>query len=111
MFTGHETTARTVSSSKHFWLVVHLNPSPQLAAALWELAKTRSVQEKLRAEVTETLGKIRTRGDSDFSVNDFDSMPYLIAFGKVCSDLIYLFGEEGIDIPPAGSLETLSHHE
>ena len=31
----------------------------------------------------ETLGRIRTRGDDDFAANDFDSMPYLIAFGKV----------------------------
>ena len=31
----------------------------------------------------ETLEKIRARGDSDFSANDFDSMPFLVAFGKV----------------------------
>jgi len=30
----------------------------------------------------ETLGQIRTRGGSDFTVNDFDSMPYLLAVGK-----------------------------
>ena len=32
----------------------------------------------------ETLDRVRSRGDSDFTVNDFDSMPYLIAVGKVC---------------------------
>ena len=32
----------------------------------------------------ETLGRIRARGDNDFTVNDFDSMPYLLAVGKVC---------------------------
>jgi hypothetical protein len=32
----------------------------------------------------ETLGEIRARGDSDFTAKDFDSMPYLIAMGKVC---------------------------
>ena len=38
----------------------------------------------------ETLEKIRARGDSDFSVNDFDSMPYLLAVGKVCLKPSYL---------------------
>ena len=52
--------------------------------ALWELAKRRHVQERLRTEIVETLEKIKARGDKDFSVNDFDSMPYLLAFGKVC---------------------------
>lgn len=56
---------------------------------LWELAKNRHIQEKLRAEIKETLGRIRARGDNDFSVNDFDSMPYLLAVGKVCSKLVY----------------------
>jgi len=55
-----------------------------LAFCLWELAKKRDVQERLRVEITETLEKIRARGDSDFDVNDFDSMPYLVAVGKVC---------------------------
>ena len=31
----------------------------------------------------EALEKIRARGDNDFSASDFDSMPFLIAFGKV----------------------------
>jgi len=30
-----------------------------------------------------TLEEVRARGDSDFSVKDFDSMPYLVAVGKV----------------------------
>jgi len=64
MFAGHETTAKT------------------LTFALWELAKNRHVQERLRAEIGEMLGKIRARGDSDFTPNDFDSMPHLLAFGK-----------------------------
>ena len=32
----------------------------------------------------DTLGRIRTRGDSDFTVDDFNSMPYLLAVTKVC---------------------------
>jgi len=64
MFAGHETTARV------------------LTFGLWELAKNPRIQERLRAEIMESLEKIRARGDSDFSVNDFDSMPYLLAVGK-----------------------------
>ena len=37
----------------------------------------------------ETLGKIRARGDSDFTVSDFDTMPYLLAFGKVRPKPLY----------------------
>ena len=58
--------------------------------ALWELAKNRDVQERLRAEIMETLEKIRSRGDSDFGVNDFDSMPYLVAVAKVHLEPAYL---------------------
>jgi len=64
MFAGHETTART------------------LTFALWELANNQHVQERLREEIIETLGRTNARGDSDFTVNDFDSMPYLLAVGK-----------------------------
>ena len=59
-------------------------PVLQLTLALSELAEKRYVQDRLRAEIMETLGRIRARGDSDFTVNDFDSMPYLLAVGKVC---------------------------
>jgi len=38
----------------------------------------------------ETLKKIKARGDSDFGVNDFDSMPYLLAVGKVCLEPFHL---------------------
>ena len=31
----------------------------------------------------EKLREVRARGDSDFRVDDFDSMPYLLAVGKV----------------------------
>ncbi|KAF9779010.1 cytochrome P450 [Thelephora terrestris] len=64
LFAGHETTAKT------------------LTFTLWELANNQHVQESLRAEITETLSGIRARGDNDFSVNNFDSMPYLLAVVK-----------------------------
>ena len=54
----------------------------------------------------ETLEKIRARGDSDFSANDFDSMPYLLAVGKVCPEPVNLM----IRADPrfyTGSLESL----
>jgi len=54
-----------------------------MSYCLWEIAKKRNIQQRLRAEITETLERIRARGDNDFSVNDFDSMPYLVAVGKV----------------------------
>jgi len=64
MFAGHETTAKS------------------LTFGLWELAKHRDYQEKLRAEVNETLAEVNARGDADFAAKDFESMPYLVAFTK-----------------------------
>jgi hypothetical protein len=56
----------------------------------------------------ETLGKIRARGGSDFAVDDFDSMPYLLAVGKVCQESVYLltradppFSQEALRVYPA----------
>ena len=54
-----------------------------MTLALWELAKHRDFQDKLRAEINETLATVKARGDTDFTVNDFESMPYLVAFTKV----------------------------
>jgi len=64
IFAGHETTSKA------------------LTFALWELAKNRDLQEKLRTEVNEAWEKIRARGDSEFAANDLESMPYLVAIGK-----------------------------
>ena len=57
---------------------------------LWELAKNRDVQDKLRAEVSEAWGKVKARGDSEFAADDFDSMPYLVAVVKVHPRLLQL---------------------
>jgi len=64
MFAGHETTAKT------------------LTFALWELAKHRDVQDKLRAEINEAWEKVKAQGRSEFIGSDFDDMPYLTAVGK-----------------------------
>jgi len=67
----------------------------QLAFGLWELAKSRDCQEKLRAEITETLKQIRARGDADFTANDFETMPYLVAVTKVRRNPLFASLKEG----------------
>lgn len=80
-------------------------PTPQLTYALWEFAKKRHVQERLRAEIMEKLGEIRSRGGDDFTADDFESMPYLLAVGKVCSYLFCLL--TGVDPPlSTGNIES-----
>lgn len=54
------------------------------------MAKHRDCQEKLRAEINETLEKVRARGDVDFTPNDFENMPYLVAFTKVRRDRLFV---------------------
>ncbi|PBK73360.1 cytochrome P450 [Armillaria solidipes] len=64
MFAGHETTANTLS-----WTFL-------------ELARHPEVQDQLRAEIREKERVIFSRGDTEFSVQDLDSMPYLTAVVK-----------------------------
>jgi cytochrome P450 len=66
LFAGHETTSNTIT-----W-------------ALLELAKQPEIQSRLRAEIRETEAAIHARGDADFTIADFDSMPYTTAVMKVC---------------------------
>lgn len=40
------------------------------------------MQTRLRAEIRERESIIRSRGDSQFTVNDLESMPYLTAIIK-----------------------------
>ena len=58
----------------------------QLTLGLWELAKHPDCQEKLRAEINKTLEKVKARGDANFTPNDFENMPYLVAVIKVRRD-------------------------
>lgn len=54
------------------------------------MAKHRDFQEKLRAEVNETLAKVKARGDAGFTASDFDGMPNLIAFTKVRRNCLFV---------------------
>lgn len=62
---GHETTASTTT-----WL-------------LYELARHPEFQEKMRAEVVLKRAEVSARGDSEFTMEDLESMSYLQAALKV----------------------------
>ena len=62
---------------------------------LWELAKHRDCQEKLRAEINETLEKVKARGDVDLTASDLENMPYLVAVTKVRRNLLFVSLNEG----------------
>ena len=48
-----------------------------------EIARHPHVQIKLRNEIREKEREIRARGDTEFTANDFENMPYLGAVMKV----------------------------
>ncbi|KAL0955684.1 hypothetical protein HGRIS_001908 [Hohenbuehelia grisea] len=64
MLAGHETIAQTTS-----W-------------ALYELAKSPEIQQRLRKEIHDMEDKLRQKGQSNFKQSDFDAMPYLSAIVK-----------------------------
>jgi len=76
------TDEEVMAQVRSLMLAGHESTSKALTFALWELARHRDCQEKLRAEVNETLEKVKARGDVDFTTNDFESMPYLVAVTK-----------------------------
>ncbi|KAG1865931.1 cytochrome P450 [Suillus subalutaceus] len=61
---GHETTSNTIS-----W-------------ALLELARHPKIQSRLREEIWETEAAVHARGDVNFTIADFDAMPYTTAVMK-----------------------------
>ena len=65
LFAGHETTSITLS-----WVLL-------------ELARHPKMQSRLRTEIRETEATIRARGDTQFTIADFDVMPYTTAIIKV----------------------------
>jgi len=78
------TDEEIVSQFQAIMLAGHENAAKTLTFGLWELAKHRDAQEKLRAEINETLAKVKARGDVDFMPKDFENMPYLVAITKEC---------------------------
>ncbi|KAJ8594234.1 cytochrome P450 [Rhizopogon salebrosus TDB-379] len=64
LFTGHETSANTIS-----W-------------GLFQLARNPDIQSRLRAEIRETEAVIHARGDVQYTIADFDNMPYTTAVMK-----------------------------
>ena len=59
------------------------------------MAKHRDCQEKLRVEINETLAKVKARGDVDFTANDFESMPFLVAVTKVRRNNLFVSFNDG----------------
>ena len=74
LLAGFETTATSLS-----WSIL-------------EIARHTTVQNKLRQEIRAKEREIKARGDSEFTSNDFDAMPYLTAVLKVSS--LWLFWME-----------------
>ncbi|KAI0666549.1 PAH-inducible cytochrome P450 monooxygenase PC-PAH 4 [Trametes maxima] len=59
-FAGHETTTTA------------------LTFLLYELARRPDYQNRLRKDIREARGRVKARGDSDFTVEDLDSIPTLV---------------------------------
>jgi len=66
---GHETTANS------------------LCWTLLELSKHPEIQHKLRAEIRAKEREVHVRSNLDFSLADFEGMPYTLAVIKVCGKL------------------------
>ena len=67
----------------------------QLTFGFWELAKHHDFQEKLRVEINETLAKVKERGDTNFTIKDFENMPHLVAVTKVRRNNLLVSLDEG----------------
>jgi cytochrome P450 len=69
-------------------LAGHETVSKSLSFSLLELAKHPEIQRKLRDEIRKTQA---ARGNVELTVEDFDRMPYLSAFIKVCLSITTVF--------------------
>ena len=65
MLAGHETTSNTIG-----WI-------------LYELSRQPEVQKKLRQEIRNMKESVRARGQTEVTIRDLDTMPYLLAVVKV----------------------------
>ncbi|KAI0674750.1 PAH-inducible cytochrome P450 monooxygenase PC-PAH 4 [Trametes maxima] len=59
-------------------LAGHETTSMALTFLLYELARHPEYQARLRKEIREARARVNARGESDFTVEDFDSIPTLI---------------------------------
>lgn len=96
MSAGQETTSSTIS-----W-------------ALYELARNQDIQQRLRREIRAMEQSIREQGESEFTVSDFESMPYLQAvlreilrFNPVVPHLFRMSAQDDI-IPLSKPITTAS---
>ncbi|KZT29933.1 cytochrome P450 [Neolentinus lepideus HHB14362 ss-1] len=64
LFAGHETTSTTLT-----W-------------TLWELAKHRDIQTRVRNEIREAEAKVQAKGQTELGLSDIESMPYVQAVLK-----------------------------
>ncbi|KAI0669528.1 cytochrome P450 [Trametes maxima] len=71
-----------VSQMRTILLAGQETTSNTLSWALMELARQPLIQQRLRGEIHAMEHTIRERGDADFTVADFEAMPYLQAVLK-----------------------------
>jgi cytochrome P450 len=71
-----------ISTMRALMIAGHESTATSLTWVLLELSKQPHIQNRLREEILKKAGEIGTRGDSGFTANDLDSMPYLNAVVK-----------------------------
>ncbi|KAI0644565.1 PAH-inducible cytochrome P450 monooxygenase PC-PAH 4 [Trametes meyenii] len=65
-------------------LAGHETTSMALTFLLYELARHPEYQTRLRKDIREARARVNARGESDFTLEDFDSIPTLINAIKAC---------------------------
>ncbi|OCH89199.1 PAH-inducible cytochrome P450 monooxygenase PC-PAH 1 [Obba rivulosa] len=70
------------SQMASFLLAGHDTTASSLTWLFWELAKHPEWQDKLREEIAAIRDRVTARGDTDFSVADYDAMSNVVAAMK-----------------------------
>ena len=81
-FEARMSRSEIVSQMRTIMLAGQETTSNTLSWALCELARQPHIQSRLRAEVRDAEHMLRARGDADFTVADFEALPYLQAVLK-----------------------------
>ena len=79
---------RTTDDVSTILLAGHETTSNSLSWTLMELARHPDMQSRLRAEIRRTEAAIQARGEAQFTLADFDEMPYTTAVIKVHDTLL-----------------------